>query len=69
MAPPGLEQPELGAIITGGQSKNLKWVGNGDLEKKKMASAQGTRILIYIQNIKYFTAIDQKGHLLRRKLY
>lgn len=35
MAPPGLEQPELGAIITGGQSKNLKWVGNRDLEKKR----------------------------------
>lgn len=34
-----------------------------------MASAQGTRILIYIQNIKYFTALDQKRHLLRRELY
>lgn len=25
MAPPGLEQSELGVLITGGQSKSLKW--------------------------------------------
>lgn len=40
MTPPGLEQPELGVIITGGQSRGLRW--EIEIYRKKMALAQDT---------------------------
>lgn len=59
-----LEEPLLGSQSQEGGVESLRW----EMEIQRINMALAHSILIYIQYIKYFTANDPKGHLLRREL-